>query len=91
MLWLILPPFSASPLLLQALANIAATLVPGSGRVLFRDYAEGDLAQLRLEGQGAKLISRGFYARGDGTCCYYFDEVGAGAVTVYCMGWFACL
>lgn len=29
-----------------ALANVAATLKRGSGRVLFRDYAHGDLAQV---------------------------------------------
>jgi len=31
----------------QALRNIAATLRPGRGRVLVRDYARGDLAQAR--------------------------------------------
>ena len=33
----------------QALRNVASVLKPGSGRVLFRDYAEGDLAQTRLQ------------------------------------------
>lgn len=32
----------------QAIRNIARTLVPGSGRIFFRDYAEGDLAEARL-------------------------------------------
>jgi hypothetical protein len=33
----------------QSIRNVASTLRAG-GRVLFRDYAEGDLAQARLEG-----------------------------------------
>jgi hypothetical protein len=32
----------------QAIRNIAHTLVPGSGKVFFRDYAENDLAAARL-------------------------------------------
>jgi methyltransferase-like protein 6 len=49
----------------------------GSGRVLFRDYAEGDLAQERLQdSKGVRHIRGNFYARGDGTCCYYFGQVG---------------
>lgn len=61
----------------QALRNVASVLKPGAGRVLFRDYAAGDLAQSRLDalGRGAKLISERFYVRGDGTCCYYYTEV----------------
>eukprot|EP00882_Tetradesmus_deserticola_P023439 GHRQ01025505.1.p1 GENE.GHRQ01025505.1~~GHRQ01025505.1.p1 ORF type:complete len:293 (+),score=136.66 GHRQ01025505.1:102-980(+) len=60
----------------QALQNIASVLKPGTGRVLFRDYAEGDLAQTRLEGSsnGVKFIRKNFYVRGDGTCCYYYTE-----------------
>ncbi len=33
---------------LQAIRTIARTLLPGSGRIYFRDYAEGDLAAARL-------------------------------------------
>jgi methyltransferase-like protein 6 len=64
---------------LQAVQNIASVLKPGTGRVLFRDYAEGDLAQTRLEGSssGVKFIRKNFYVRGDGTCCYYYTEVGS--------------
>jgi methyltransferase-like protein 6 len=55
---------------------VAAVLKPGSGRVLFRDYADGDLAQTRLQDSfGVKHIRGNFYARGDGTCCYYFGQV----------------
>eukprot|EP00775_Hariotina_reticulata_P012672 gene12672-12799_t len=61
----------------QAIQNVAAVLKPGSGRVLFRDYAAGDLAQTRLEeAAGIKLIDDSFYVRGDGTCCYYYTEEG---------------
>jgi methyltransferase-like protein 6 len=61
----------------QAIANIAATLRLNTGRILFRDYAEGDLAQHRLQDKGVKMISPHFYVRGDGTCCYYFSQVYA--------------
>jgi hypothetical protein len=44
--------------------------------VLFREYADGDLAQSRLQdSQAVKHIRGNFYARGDGTCCYYFGQV----------------
>lgn len=36
-----------------ALANVARVLKPGSGRLLFRDYAQGDLAQERHQVRGA--------------------------------------
>lgn len=35
-----------------ALANVARVLKPGSGRLLFRDYAQGDLAQERHQVRG---------------------------------------
>ncbi|KAF8061094.1 Mettl6 [Scenedesmus sp. PABB004] len=65
-----------------ALSNVASVLRPGTGRVLFRDYAAGDLAQARLDGHsgGARFISPGFYARGDGTCCYYYTQEGLAAL-----------
>ena len=61
---------------LQAVANVARTLKPGLGRVLVRDYAEGDLAQLRLDGPTRhQRISKNFFARSDGTQAYYFTQV----------------
>jgi methyltransferase-like protein 6 len=64
-----------------ALANVAATLRPGAGRVLFRDYAAGDLAQARLAAAGRRQrIGEAFYARGDGTRAFYFTRAGAQAL-----------
>jgi methyltransferase-like protein 6 len=60
----------------QAIRNVARTLRPGSGQVLFRDYAVGDLAQDRLAQEGrAQRIGDNFYARWDGTRAFYFSEV----------------
>ena len=50
------------------MANVARVLKVGRGRVLVRDYAEGDLAQLRLSGPTRKQrLSHNFYVRSDGT------------------------
>ncbi|GLI65860.1 hypothetical protein VaNZ11_009491 [Volvox africanus] len=58
-----------------AIHNVARCLRPGSGRLLFRDYAEGDLAQERLAGgDRPKRLGPNFYVRGDGTRCYYFTQ-----------------
>lgn len=63
---------------MQAIANVAAVLKPGSGQVLVRDYAEGDLAQLRLAGPSrSQRLSENFYVRSDGTRAYYFTKVRA--------------
>jgi SAM-dependent methyltransferase len=53
-----------------AVAAVARTLRPG-GALLFRDYAHGDLAQLRAE-DGAVLAPR-LHVRGDGTLAYFFE------------------
>ena len=61
---------------MQAVANVARVLKPGTGRVLVRDYAEGDLAQLRLAGPTRnQRLSHNFYVRSDGTQAYYFTQV----------------
>ncbi|KAL6659902.1 hypothetical protein ACP70R_002024 [Stipagrostis hirtigluma subsp. patula] len=57
------------PLVLQNVRNI----LKHGGRVLFRDYAYGDLAQERLMSKGQQT-SENFYVRGDGTRAYYFSN-----------------
>jgi SAM-dependent methyltransferase len=64
-----------------AVANVKQTLLrqpggsTGSGQILFRDYAAGDLAQERLQRDyKQQRIGEGFYMRGDGTRAYYFTE-----------------
>ncbi|BDA43460.1 probable tRNA N(3)-methylcytidine methyltransferase METTL6 at N-terminal half [Coccomyxa sp. Obi] len=60
----------------KVLQNIGKTLKVGSGRVLVRDYAEGDLAQARLAGPSKQQqLGDHFYVRGDGTRAFYFPEV----------------
>jgi len=44
------------------------------GVVLFRDYAEGDMAQARFESEGVSKIAENFHVRGDGTRAYYFPK-----------------
>lgn len=60
----------------QTIRNLAATLVPGLGRVYLRDYGRGDLAGERLHRAGrARRLERGAYCRSDGTRTYFFSEV----------------
>ncbi|KAJ8751455.1 hypothetical protein K2173_016665 [Erythroxylum novogranatense] len=55
------------------LRNIKKVLKP-DGKVLFRDYATGDLAQERFTCKD-QMISENFYVRGDGTRAFYFSNV----------------
>ncbi|KAJ7958379.1 Methyltransferase [Quillaja saponaria] len=57
------------PVVLQ---NVRKVLKP-NGCVLFRDYANGDLAQERFTCKD-QMISDNFYVRGDGTRAYYFAD-----------------
>lgn len=58
------------------LQNIGRTLKVGVGRVLVRDYAEGDLAQARLsKPTRQQQLGDNFFVRGDGTRAFYFSEV----------------
>ena len=75
---------AVSPALMPAaLASVAACLRPGSGRLLFRDYAATDaVKRAQLAGEaGRKRIADGFYSRWDGTRAFFFSEargVGVG-------------
>lgn len=55
----------------QALRNVWTIVKPG-GEVLFRDYGKGDLAQVRF--RDGRWLEESFYARGDGTRVYFFEE-----------------
>ena len=60
----------------DVLRNVSSVMRPeGAGRVLLRDYADGDLAQRRLldKGDGRKLGDN-HYVRGDGTRAFYFEK-----------------
>jgi len=73
---------------LTAVKNLAALLKPGEGKILFRDYATGDMAQKRFA--KSSTINPNYFVRQDSTLSYFFDEdklhslmTEAGLVKVY--------
>lgn len=58
-------------LMRQAIQNLTTLLRPG-GIILFRDYAQYDLTQLRFK--GSALLRDNYYLRSDGTTSYFFTR-----------------
>ena len=68
----------------RALAGLVAQIKPG-GAVLFRDYARGDLAQVRFDKDAKeKRLGDNFYVRCDGTRSFFFTPEGLAALAKEC-------
>jgi methyltransferase-like protein 6 len=64
---------------LPGVARTLEELLAPGGMVMFRDYAAGDLSQLRLDPAESRL-GRNFYRVGDGTLRHFFDPECARAL-----------
>ncbi|KAG6505250.1 hypothetical protein ZIOFF_037604 [Zingiber officinale] len=71
--WQIFMLSAVSPINMPAVLQNVRTIIKPNGYVLFRDYAVGDFAQVKLANKG-QMISENFFVRGDGTCAFYFSE-----------------
>lgn len=68
-----LSAIAPGPGMIQAVKNAAATLLPGTGVLVFRDYGRFDEAQMKLgTSRNKQLDEANFYRKHDGTKCYYF-------------------
>ena len=68
-----LSAIAPGPGMIQAVKNAAATLLPGKGVLVFRDYGRFDEAQMKLgTSRNKQLDEANFYRKHDGTKCYYF-------------------
>jgi SAM-dependent methyltransferase len=65
---------SAMPLAaMQGVVASANSVLKVGGKVLVRDYATNDAAQLRFEQTpGSRLLEEGLFCRGDGTQAFFF-------------------
>ncbi|KAL5579432.1 hypothetical protein UlMin_011874 [Ulmus minor] len=64
---------AVSPSKMPLILHNIKTIIKPHGFVLFRDYAAGDFAQVKLQKKD-RMIGEDFYVRGDGTCSFYFSE-----------------
>lgn len=60
------------PELMKPTINNLTTLLRPGGMILFRDYAQYDMTQLRFK--GSALLRDNYYIRSDGTTSYFFTK-----------------